>query len=92
MLAQSQHQPGKTSLSPVRESLKSRAYSQKGSSHRNDDINRDGSPDDSRKGFELCPITSAATRVRLRNADSVVTTRSETLGTKEVLAPGGVRT
>ena len=43
-------------------------------------------------GFELCPITSAATGGVLRNADSVVTARSETPGIGEFLAPGGVRT
>ena len=51
-----------------------------------------GFPEGGRKGFELCPITSAATRGVLRNADSTVTARSETLGTKEFLAPKGVRT
>jgi hypothetical protein len=49
-----------------------------------------GFPEGGRKGFELCPITSVATRGVLRNADSTVTARSETLGTKELNRDGNL--
>ena len=43
-------------------------------------------------GFELRPITSGATLREPENADSLVDLQSEAPGTKEFLAPGGVRT
>ena len=43
-------------------------------------------------GFEHIPITSGATLREPENADSLVELQSETLGTREFLTPGGIRT